>query len=171
MQCCKAKKKLPAAGQPCGKDLKTSSTHDTKVVSATASFCKMSRSYATALCKGLSLRSSPFAAPLAKQLYFPMSTCISCASRADFASVYLHSIHQAHAISYNYLTKVRHSLPRVSSPAKTDDCQLQASCTNRRRPPGCLEHGLFAGGAAVSGKLELACLSARSGKPAVMLQL
>ncbi len=95
----KAKKKVPAAGQPCGKDLDTSSTHDTKVVSATANFCKMSRSYATALCKGLALKSSPFAASLAKQLYFPMSTCRSCVSHAD-----LQTLHQ-----YTYTAFTRHT--------------------------------------------------------------
>lgn len=90
--------RLPAAGQPCGKDLDTSSTHDTKVVSATANFCKMSRSYATALCKGLAVRSSPFAASLAKQLYFPMSTCKSWVSHAT-----LQNLHH-----YTYRAFIRH---------------------------------------------------------------
>ena len=83
----KAKKKVPAAGQPCGKDLDTSSTHDTKVVSATANFCKMSRSYAAALCSGLDFGSSPFAAALAKQLNIPMSTCRVCALHANLQNL------------------------------------------------------------------------------------
>lgn len=76
MGCSIAKQTPPAAGQPCGRDLDTSSTQDTKVVSATASFCRMSRSYAAALCSGLDFCSSPFAAALANALYLPISTCV-----------------------------------------------------------------------------------------------
>ena len=72
-ECCRGS--IPAADQPCGKDLETSSTQDTRVDSATASFCKMSRSYAAALCNGLDLPSSPLAAAFAKTLNLPMSTC------------------------------------------------------------------------------------------------
>lgn len=64
----------PAAAQPSGKERDVSSTQDTRVVSATASFCRMSKSNAAALCKGLDLGSSPLAAALAKELALPFRT-------------------------------------------------------------------------------------------------